>query len=215
MDIEKVGKSIAIGLVLFVGVQVYSFLMTNEKATDSELDKSVQLSESDEEAQLRDEIDRLYNEAMEDSYTNESDSAKAERVAQKMAVMIDDLMLELAIVDSDYKYKDPSSVRIFFELVTSNLQKTLPYTSDGITAKEVDLTALYHTYTYVIEEFPPSESIEAIRAGTQSQEYIQAQCNVFYASKYQRANKTTVGIRIYDLSGEVISTVLLDELRCH
>lgn len=215
MDIEKVGKSIAIGLVLFVGVQVYSFLMTNEKTTDSELDKSIRLIDSDEEAaQLRDEVDSLYNEAMEDAYINESDSAKAERFGQKFGKNIDDDLLELGIVDSNYKYKDLDFANKYFELITINLQKILPDTSDGITSKEAELTHYYNTYTYVIEEFLPPESVEAIRATSQSQEYIQRQCDVFYASKYQRANRTSVSIKVYDLSGDLISKVLLDESRC-
>lgn len=215
MDIEKVGKSIAIGLVLFVGVQVYSFLMTNEKTTDNELDESILLINSDEEAaQLRDEVDILYNEAMEDAYINESDSAKAERFGQKFGKNIDDDLLELGIVDSNYKYKDLDFANKYFELITINLQKILPDTSDGVTSKEAELTRYAHTYTYVIEEFLPPESVEAIRATAQSQEYIQSQCDLFYASKYQRANDTWVSIQIYDLSGELISKVILDESRC-
>lgn len=215
MNNETGMKPITFGVFLIIAIYSISLIMDYGETTDSDLDESVQLSDLDEEAQLRDEIDRLYNEAMEDSYVGESDEAKAKRFGQKFGKEIDEELLELGIVDSNYKYKNFYFANRYFELVTINHQKTLPDTTDGITAKESDLTALYHIYTYVIEEFPPSEFIEAIRAGTQSQEYIQSQCDVFYASKYQRANNTTVRIQVYDLSGELVSKVILDESTCY
>lgn len=216
MDIEKVGKSIAIGLVLFVGVQVYSFLMTDEKTTDSELDDPIRLINSDEEAaQLRDEVDILYNESMEDAYINESDSAKAKRLGQMIGTAMDDEMLEFGLVDSNYEYKDLSSVGRYFEIRTANQQRILPSTSDGITVKEAELTPYMHTYTYVIEDFLTPEYAEAIRDKTRTQESIQEKCYGMYSSKYQKANNTGVTMMIYDLSGELISKVILDKSTCH
>lgn len=215
MNNETAMKPITFGIFLIIAIYSISLIMSYEKTTDSKLDESVQLSESDEEAKLRDEVESLYNEAMEDAYINESDGAKAKRVGQIIATGMDGEMLELGLVDSNYKYKDLSSVRRYFELRTTNHQKMLPHTSDGVTTTEVELTPYMQTYTYVIDEFLTPEYAEAIRAKTQTQESIQEKCYGMYSSKYQKANNTGVTMMLYDLSGELISKIILDESTCY
>ena len=208
-------KPITFGIFLIIAIYSISLIMTYEKTTDSELDDPIRLINSDEEAaQLRDEVDILYNESMEDAYINESDSAKAKRLGQMIGTAMDDEMLEFGLVDSNYEYKDLSSVDRYFEIRTANQQRILPSTSDGVTATEAELTPYMHTYTYVIEDFLTPEYAEAIRDKTRTQESIQEKCYGMYSSKYQKANNTGVTMMIYDLSGELISKVILDESRC-
>ena len=216
MNNETGMKPIAFGVFLIIAIYSISLIMDYRETTDSELDEPIRLVNSDEEAaQLRDEVDSLYNEAMEDAYINESDSEKVKRVGQIVATGMDGEMLELGLIDSNYKYKDLSSVRRYFELVTANHQRILPDTSDGVTSKESELTPYMHTYTYVIEDFLTPEHAEAIREQAQTQESIQEKCYGMYSSKYQKANNTGVTMMIYDLSGELISKVILDKSTCH
>ena len=215
MNNETAMKPITFGIFLIIAIYSISLIMTYEKTTDSELDDPIRLINSDEEAaQLRDEVDILYNESMEDAYINESDSAKAKRLGQMIGTAMDDEMLEFGLVDSNYEYKDLSSVDRYFEIRTANQQRILPSTSDGVTATEAELTPYMHTYTYVIEDFLTPEYAEAIRDKTRTQESIQEKCYGMYSSKYQKANNTGVTMMIYDLSGELISKVILDESRC-
>ena len=207
MNMKTIMRRIAIGVLLFLGVQTMLFL-TDEKVTATD-------GESNEAVQLYDEMKSLTNDAMEDSYVDENERDEVNKVAQKGAMMFDNELLEAGFVDNDYKYNDFSSVRRHLELVTIEFQKTLPDTSNGITSKEAKLTPYMNTYTYVIEEFLPPESIEMVKATTQSQEYIQQQCDVMYASKYQRANETEVNILLYDLSKKLISSVILDNSICY
>lgn len=210
MNMKTIIKYIAVGVLLFLGVQVISISMNDEKATAATTDGDL-----NEAVQFYDEMESLTNDAMEDSYIDENERDEVKKVAQKGAMMFDEVLFEADIIDNNYKYKDLSSARRYLESVTIEFQKALPNTSHGVTSTEAELTPYMNTYTYVIEEFLPPDSVETVRATTQSQEYIQQQCDMLYSSKYQRANETKVNILVHDLSGELISSVILDESKCY
>lgn len=126
--------------------------------------------------------------------------------------LTDKEMLELGLVDSDYRYTDMDRVNKYMKDANVLAQKQRGYGMQGMTTTALNIDANASTVVIKIDKYYTDNDV--VTAQFSKDHLTQEKCAAMFNAKYQKANNTAVKILYYDLADKPVMQFFLNNDTC-
>lgn len=127
---------------------------------------------------------------------------------------MDQELMNLKLVDSNYRYTDLPSLEAHLKKINSELKKRLPFKIPDGEIIHMNIEPYNQTVYYKLDRSFDEENIEYYRDILKSDSSIKKLCYSFYISNYKMANNVIVDLIFNGLDGNPVASVSLDRERC-
>lgn len=123
---------------------------------------------------------------------------------------IDRELMNLNLIDNDYRYVDIPNLEAYLEEKQNFLTKQLP--TNGII--DMDFKPYNETVTYKLDRKFSEKEIQGMRDLYSNEFALKKHCNDTYDSRYKAANNVVVDLIFYDLDMNLVAEISLDNEVC-
>lgn len=127
---------------------------------------------------------------------------------------LDQELINLKLVDSNYRYTDLPSLEAHLKKINSDSKKYLPIKVPEGEIIHMNFEPYNETVSYKLDRRFDEEEVEYYRDILNSDSFIKKYCHNSYISNYKIANNVVVNLVFNGLDGNSVASVSLDRERC-